>query len=879
LNESLVEKAVGEMDAEPEPEPSLEHQRLTKEHCTYSTCKKEKKMSILTKGLRFLFILALVLTMGIVSVPMAHADTIIVACNASDLITAINTANGNGEDDTIILETGCTYTLSSANAADPDGYGPVGLPPITSNIAIQGNGATITRSGSDPFRFFYVSDTGNLTLENLTLSNGLAQGGNGGQSRGCGGGGAAGIGGAILNRGTLTVSGVTLTDNTAQGGDGNNDGGPYWGGGGGGGLGGDGATSTGNPGGDGGGVNGGVGGPNINVPGGDATGPGGGGGGAGYGGSFGGAGGFGGGGGGASAAGNDNGGTGGFGGGGGGWQGSASSTAGFGGGDGVQWGGGGGGGFGGAIFNLTGTLTITNSTLTGNMAQGGNGLETSGNEYGGGGSGYGGAVFNYNGTFTATNATIANNTVVAGTGDVGGDTDGGGIYNYQDSGGTASLTLKNTILADTPSSNTDCYNNNGTVTGPASNRNLIENNAVGGNACGTPYSTGDPNLAPLADNGGDTWTHALQAGSPAIDAGTDDGAPATDQRVVARPQGTAYDIGAYEKGQANLSLAKTVDDETPNPGQLITYMIIVNNSGAINVTSALISDTLPSGLTFAVGSITLDPPGAGTAGTTPPTLASDVTINPESSITVTFQATVNTGLAAGTVITNTATGTGTPPFGPEVQSTDSVTVTLESAPAPPGGTVYLPLILHSSTSPAPAPGSGPDLIVERITATSDSVQVVIKNQGDAPVLPGDDDFWVDFYVNPNPIPTGVNQVWNDGRSDQGIVWGVTAPDLPLEPGGVITLTNGGTYYWPSLSNFSGSLPAGTPVYAQVDSANTNTTYGAVLENHESIGGTYNNISGSVVSTLSVMGEELAEAESPVTGDHPPIPSGHLPPRP
>ncbi|OPZ39271.1 MAG: hypothetical protein BWY99_01431 [Synergistetes bacterium ADurb.BinA166] len=59
----------------------------------------------------------------------------------------------------------------------------------------------------------------------------------------------------------------------------------------------------------------------------------------------------------------------------------------------------------------------------------------------------------------------------------------------------------------------------------------------------------DPMLAPLADNGGPTQTCALLDGSSAIDSGTNTGAPSTDQRGVSRPQGSGYDIGAYEKEQ------------------------------------------------------------------------------------------------------------------------------------------------------------------------------------------------------------------------------------------------------------------------------------------------------------------------------------------
>lgn len=60
--------------------------------------------------------------------------------------------------------------------------------------------------------------------------------------------------------------------------------------------------------------------------------------------------------------------------------------------------------------------------------------------------------------------------------------------------------------------------------------------------------TADPLLAPLADNGGPTRTHALLAGSPAIDHGSNPDALASDQRGDGYPResGAAADIGAYE---------------------------------------------------------------------------------------------------------------------------------------------------------------------------------------------------------------------------------------------------------------------------------------------------------------------------------------------
>jgi hypothetical protein len=150
--------------------------------------------------------------------------------------------------------------------------------------------------------------------------------------------------------------------------------------------------------------------------------------------------------------------------------------------------------------------------------------------------------------------------------------------------------------------------------------------------------------------------------------------------------------------------------------------------------------------------------------------------------------------------------------------------------------VYLPLILREHTPL-------PDLIVRDIIATPNNVQVVIENVGQGAVM---DDFWVDVYIDPVPVPTGVNQVWYDGRSEQGIVWGVTASQTPMAPGDVITLRINDAYYSAHYSTFTGSLPNGTQVWAQVDAVDLQTDYGAVLETHEASGGAYNNITHVVV---------------------------------
>ena len=353
--------------------------------------------------------------------------------DVAGLIAAINTANSNGEADTINLAAGGTYTLTAIDNADN------GLPIITSKITINGSGATIQRSsaaGTPNFRILRINaPTGDLTLNELIIRGGRTVGSGGGIFVHTGGiniastrltlvnstvsGNTATTGGGIDNEGTLTLVNSTVSFNTVTG-----------------------------------------------------------------------------------------------------------------------------SGDGGCIRNIAGVATLTNSTVSGNTAPHS-----------------GGGIQNF-ATLTLTNSTVSGNTAgVAGGGmrnfatltlvnsTVSGNTApfGGGIYN------NGTLTLKNTIVAN--NSPTDC---GGVIT--SLGHNIVSDGSCGLAGSGDMNST-DPLLDILAGNGGPTQTHALLSGSPAIDAVpladcTDaDGNPiTTDQRGVARPQGTACDIGAYEV-EAEITVA------------------------------------------------------------------------------------------------------------------------------------------------------------------------------------------------------------------------------------------------------------------------------------------------------------------------------------
>jgi hypothetical protein len=173
---------------------------------------------------------------------------------------------------------------------------------------------------------------------------------------------------------------------------------------------------------------------------------------------------------------------------------------------------------GGAIEISDGNSSFTNSTFDRNKAKFGGGLS-----------------FEELGDHTITNCTLAKNKAKI---------RGSGINEDVLFGGASSITIANTIVANSKKTN---YFGDGMTS--------LGGNLDSGNTCGftqpTDLVTTDPKLGSLADNGGETPTIALKLTSPAIDSANDAQSPGIDQRGLKRVDipmvGTATsDIGAYE---------------------------------------------------------------------------------------------------------------------------------------------------------------------------------------------------------------------------------------------------------------------------------------------------------------------------------------------
>ncbi len=178
---------------------------------------------------------------------------------------------------------------------------------------------------------------------------------------------------------------------------------------------------------------------------------------------------------------------------------------------------------GGGLWIDSSTVVVINSTFSGNAATGG-------------GAG-GGGIWTDLSTVTVNSSTFSGNTAA------GGGAQSGAIWK-----GNGTVLVTNTLIDGGCSLESDLISGGGNLESP-------------GHSCGFDRSSDQPGvslaalgLGALADNGGPTLTHALLAGSAAIDSGLRLACPGADQRGEPRPRDgdgdghAACDVGAYEAG-------------------------------------------------------------------------------------------------------------------------------------------------------------------------------------------------------------------------------------------------------------------------------------------------------------------------------------------
>lgn len=277
-------------------------------------------------------------------------------------------------------------------------------------------------------------------------------------------------------------------------------------------------------------------------------------------------------------------------------------------------------GFAGAA--TAGSLSVVNSTFSGNTTSGGGG-----------------------GIATSMISTIINSTIASNTASVA----GGGIDTC-----CIAPQVQNTIVANNAApSLTNCR---GVI---ASQGNNLE---FPGGTCGLSAGLNDllnmnPLLGPLQNNGGAALTHGLDGNSPAVDAGSNANCPATDQRGVARPNdgngdgAATCDIGAVEASVVTLTVSRSGTGDGTITGSGVTCGPVCQRAYALGRTVTLVAEAAAqSSFTGWSGACT----GTGTC---------QVTMDAAKSITATFTSVVpstfrlavtKAGAGSGTVASNPA---------------------------------------------------------------------------------------------------------------------------------------------------------------------------------------------------------------------------------
>lgn len=227
---------------------------------------------------------------------------------------------------------------------------------------------------------------------------------------------------------------------------------------------------------------------------------------------------------------------------------------------------------GGLAIAGEGDLSLVHSTVSGNTAKDGGGVAAAG------------AADDDPGTFWADNSTIAANEASG---------EGGGLVVRQRDGFSRKVELLSTIVGDNTAAGAA-----EDLAGPAAPdedvtlyESLIEEPGdvtPAEDPAGPSIIGSDPDLGPLATNGGKTLTHLPGSRSPAIDRGDDPGDVGTDQRGATRTvdlgpedrlDGT--DIGAVEVQTAPFDVNWVRrDDPSPTNADTVTFVVEFTEAAA-----------------------------------------------------------------------------------------------------------------------------------------------------------------------------------------------------------------------------------------------------------------------------------------------------------
>jgi uncharacterized repeat protein (TIGR02543 family) len=232
---------------------------------------------------------------------------------------------------------------------------------------------------------------------------------------------------------------------------------------------------------------------------------------------------------------------------------------------------------GGGVCGLGGSTILTNSTISTNRVVGGNSvmlnafarLPSPGKVSGGGIRIHQGQLFLRNCTVAFNEAQPGVAIPYQGNPTTAGERRGGGIYATD-----SSPSLRNTLFAANYLEVVIGTSTTGTPSDGEGTFTSLGNNLVEASAGMTGFVATDKtgllaSIQPLSDNGGATKTHGLAPTSPGLDAGSSEDAPSTDQRGEPRPQGPGIEIGAYEMS----ALAVKLDNRTVLAGAVTKNLL------------------------------------------------------------------------------------------------------------------------------------------------------------------------------------------------------------------------------------------------------------------------------------------------------------------